>query len=125
MAYQTFLAIFPSFLFWQVFPQGYIFRVGGMVKNESIERSRDSTLVNFVITDYSEEIKINYRGILPDLFREGQGVVVRGFLNEDGTFTAEEVLAKHDETYMPPEVADSLQEKNTSYDQTTKSLRFD
>ncbi len=107
------------------FPQGYIFRVGGMVKNESIERSRDSTLVNFVITDYSEEIKVNYRGILPDLFREGQGVVVRGFLNEDGTFTAEEVLAKHDETYMPPEVADSLQEKNTSYDQTTKSLRFD
>ena len=107
------------------FPQGYIFRVGGMVKNESIERSRDSTLVNFVITDYSEEIKVNYKGILPDLFREGQGVVVRGFLNEDGTFTAEEVLAKHDETYMPPEVADSLQEKNSNYDQTTKSLRFD
>ena len=115
----------PSQINQTEFPQGYIFRVGGMVKNESIERSRDSTLVNFVITDYSEEIKVNYKGILPDLFREGQGVVVRGFLNEDGTFTAEEVLAKHDETYMPPEVADSLQEKNTSYDQTTKSLRFD
>ena len=115
----------PSQINQTEFPQGYIFRVGGMVKNESIERSRDSTWVNFVITDYSEEIKVNYKGILPDLFREGQGVVVRGFLNEDGTFTAEEVLAKHDETYMPPEVADSLQEKNTSYDQTTKSLRFD
>ena len=115
----------PSQITQTEFPQGYIFRVGGMVKNESIERSRDSTLVNFVITDYSEEIKVNYKGILPDLFREGQGVVVRGFLNEDGTFTAEEVLAKHDETYMPPEVADSLQEKNTSYDQTTKSVRFD
>tara|TARA_Y100000996_G_C22298085_1_gene550952 strand:+ start:129 stop:590 length:462 start_codon:yes stop_codon:yes gene_type:complete len=107
------------------FPQGYIFRVGGMVKNESIKRSRDSTLVNFIITDYNEEIKVNYRGILPDLFREGQGVVVRGFLNKDGTFTAEEVLAKHDETYMPPEVADSLQDKNKNYDKTTKSLRFD
>ena len=94
-------------------------------QTEFPQGSRDSTLVNFVITDYSQEIKVNYKGILPDLFREGQGVVVRGFLNEDGTFTAEEVLAKHDETYMPPEVADSLQEKNTSYDQTTKSLRFD
>ena len=96
-----------------------------MVKNESIERSRNSTLVNFVITDYSEEVKVNYRGILPDLFREGQGVVVRGFLNEDGTFTAEEVLAKHDETYMPPEVADSLNVEKSDYNQTTKSLRFD
>ena len=97
----------PSQINQTEFPQGYIFRVGGMVKNESIERSRDSTLVNFVITDYSEEIKVNYRGILPDLFREGQGVVIRGYL-QNNLFVAEEVLAKHDETYMPPEVKESL-----------------
>ena len=115
----------PSQINQTEFPQGYIFRVGGMVKNESIQRSIDSTLVHFIITDYSQEIIVIYEGILPDLFREGQGVVVRGFLNEDGTFTAEEVLAKHDETYMPPEVADSLNVEKSDYNQTTKSLRFD
>ena len=100
-------------------------RVGGMVKDDSIIRSNKTTEIYFTITDYSSELKIYYKGILPDLFREGQGVVVRGYLDNSGNFIAEEVLAKHDETYMPPEVAESLGDKNPDYNETTKSLRFD
>ena len=106
-------------------PDGYVFRVGGVVLENSIVRYEETTKIDFIITDFSNDLKITYTGILPDLFREGQGVVMRGKINNDGIFVAEEVLAKHDETYMPPEVADSLQEKNANYDQTTKSMRFD
>ena len=80
-------------------------RAGGMVKQGSIEKSKDSLNVRFTVTDYQNELIINYEGILPDLFDENAGVVVRGNLKTDGTFKAIEVLAKHDENYMPPEVA--------------------
>lgn len=82
-------------------PQGKAFRIGGMVKEGSIKRV-DLT-VNFIITDTAKEIPVAYTGILPDLFKEGKGAVVQGKLGADGLFTASEVLAKHDENYMPPE----------------------
>lgn len=89
-------------------PQGYPFRLGGMVAEGSLEEG-DGLAVRFVVTDGAAEVPVVYEGVLPDLFREGQGVVVRGTLGEGGVFRAEEVLAKHDENYMPPEVAESLQ----------------
>lgn len=82
-------------------PKNRTFRVGGMVKEGSIER-RDLT-VSFIVTDTAQDMKVTYTGILPDLFREGKGVVAQGRLGDDGLFTATEVLAKHDENYMPPE----------------------
>ena len=85
--------------------ENVLIRAGGMVKQGSIEKSKDSLNVRFTVTDYQNELIINYEGILPDLFDENAGVVVRGNLKNDGTFKAIEVLAKHDENYMPPEVA--------------------
>ena len=85
--------------------ENVLIRAGGMVKQGSIEKSKDSLNVRFNVTDYQNELIINYEGILPDLFDENAGVVVRGNLKTDGTFKAIEVLAKHDENYMPPEVA--------------------
>ena len=85
--------------------ENILIRAGGMVKQGSIEKSKDSLNVRFTVTDYQNELIINYEGILPDLFDENAGVVVRGNLKTDGTFKAIEVLAKHDENYMPPEVA--------------------
>ena len=85
--------------------ENVLIRAGGMVKQGSIEKSKDSLNVRFTVTDYQNELIINYQGILPDLFDENAGVVVRGNLKNDGTFKAIEVLAKHDENYMPPEVA--------------------
>ena len=85
--------------------ENVIIRAGGMVKQGSIEKSKDSLNVRFTVTDYQNELIINYEGILPDLFDENAGVVVRGNLKNDGTFKAIEVLAKHDENYMPREVA--------------------
>ena len=82
-------------------PQGKAFRIGGMVKEGSVVR--DNLTVNFVITDTAQDVKVSYTGILPDLFKEGKGAVAQGRINPDGTFTASEVLAKHDENYMPPE----------------------
>ena len=85
--------------------ENVLIRAGGMVKQGSIEKSKDSLNVRFTVTDYQNELIINYEGILPDLFDENAGVVVRGTLKTDGSFKAIEVLAKHDENYMPPEVA--------------------
>jgi cytochrome c-type biogenesis protein CcmE len=85
------------------------FRIGGMVVDGSVERETGSLTVNFVVTDFAHSIPVSYTGVLPDLFGEGQGVVARGYLNADGSFTAEEILAKHDENYMPPEVAEALE----------------
>lgn len=82
-------------------PQGQAFRIGGMVKEGSLKR--DNLTVNFVITDTAKDIPVAYTGILPDLFKEGKGAVIQGRLNPDGQFKATEVLAKHDENYMPPE----------------------
>jgi cytochrome c-type biogenesis protein CcmE len=89
-------------------PAGRIFRIGGMVTEGSLERTEGTLKVRFVVTDYRHSVPVMYEGLLPDLFREGQGVVARGRMNGTGEFMAEEVLAKHDENYMPPEVAESL-----------------
>jgi cytochrome c-type biogenesis protein CcmE len=90
-------------------PQDHVIRVGGLVEKGSLQRQADGLTVEFVVTDNAESVRISYTGILPDLFNEGQGVVTRGKLGANGVFYAEDVLAKHDESYMPPEVADSLQ----------------
>lgn len=91
--------------------QDVLIRAGGMVKPGSIIKSKDSLNVSFIVTDYQNELVINYQGILPDLFAENAGVVVRGNLGSDGNFNAIEVLAKHDENYMPPEVAKLIDNK--------------
>ena len=88
-------------------PTNKSFRIGGLVENDSLDR--DGMLVTFSVTDNSESIEVTYEGILPDLFREGQGVVASGSLSNRNTFIATEVLAKHDENYMPPEVAEALE----------------
>jgi cytochrome c-type biogenesis protein CcmE len=90
-------------------PVGKPIRVGGMVREGSVQRSDDSLEVRFVITDFEADVPAVYVGILPDLFGEGQGAVASGVLNEEGVLMASEVLAKHDENYMPPEVADALE----------------
>ncbi len=85
-------------------------RVGGLVEEGSVTRHGDGVTVGFRVTDLKTSIPVTYRGLLPDLFSEGQGVVAEGYMGADGTFRAEDVLAKHDETYMPPEVAEALKE---------------
>ncbi len=89
-------------------PQGKLFRIGGLVKEGSIQRQADGVTISFVITDTAQDIPVAYKGILPDLFKEGKGAVAQGKLNEAGTFVATEVLAKHDENYMPPEAAKAV-----------------
>lgn len=96
-------------------PVGQPIRVGGMVVDGSVQRSDNSLAVRFELTDYQATVPVIYRGILPDLFGEGQGAVASGKLGEDGVLEASEVLAKHDENYMPPEVAEALE--NSGYDQ--------
>ena len=91
--------------------QDTLIRAGGMVKAGSIIKSKDSLDVSFIVTDYQNDLLIRYEGILPDLFAENAGVVVRGNLTPEGDFLAIEVLAKHDENYMPPEVAKLLDSK--------------
>jgi cytochrome c-type biogenesis protein CcmE len=90
-------------------PEDHVFRLGGMVQEGSVKRAEGDLTVNFVVTDHNKTMKVAYTGILPDLFDEGQGVIAQGKLGPDGTFVADEVLAKHDENYMPPEVADALE----------------
>ena len=89
-------------------PENRSFRVGGLVVDGSVRREEGSLAVQFDLTDNAQVVPVSYTGILPDLFREGQGIVAMGKLNSDGLFVADEVLAKHDENYMPPEVADAL-----------------
>ena len=91
-------------------PVGQAIRVGGMVVDGSVQRSDDSLDVRFELTDYQAVVPVVYNGILPDLFDEGQGAVAAGKMNIDGVLEASEVLAKHDENYMPPEVADALEQ---------------
>lgn len=91
-------------------PTGVPIRVGGMVKEGSVNRSGDSLEVRFTVTDFQASVPVVYTGILPDLFDEGQGAVASGRLNRAGVLEATEVLAKHDENYMPPEVADALEQ---------------
>lgn len=90
-------------------PHNVTIRAGGMVVDNSVERHSESLDVAFSVTDYQHSVRIEYTGILPDLFREGQGIVAQGKLDERGVLIASEVLAKHDEEYMPPEVSDALE----------------
>ncbi len=108
-AFQENLVFFysPSDLTEKTVPPGRAIRLGGLVEEGSIER-RDGLTVHFRVTDLSQSTPVVYEGLLPDLFREGQGVVTEGTLGPDGVFVAREVLAKHDETYMPPEVVEAL-----------------
>jgi cytochrome c-type biogenesis protein CcmE len=93
-------------------PVGERFRLGGMVTNGTVQRAPGSLEVRFVVTDFAHDVPVSYSGVLPDLFREGAGVVAQGRLRADGTFVADEVLAKHDEKYMPPAVAKSLKRRH-------------
>jgi cytochrome c-type biogenesis protein CcmE len=91
-------------------PEGHVFRLGGMVEKGSLKREPGDLTVHFVVTDRHKSMPVSYKGILPDLFAEGQGVIAQGRLGPNNTFVADEVLAKHDENYMPPEVAAALSE---------------
>lgn len=109
----------PSELKASANPHHATIRLGGMVKKGSVEREKDSLQVNFIITDFSHEIPIYYQGLLPNLFREGQGVVVQGQLQENGLFQATTVLAKHDENYMPPKVAAMVEKQANAENKTS------
>jgi cytochrome c-type biogenesis protein CcmE len=100
-------------------PHGTGFRIGGLVVPGSLKRGDDGLSVSFVITDTAKTVPVNYKGVLPDLFKEGKGVVAQGKVAADGTFVASEVLAKHDENYMPPEAAEALKRAKQ---QSTSSL---
>jgi cytochrome c-type biogenesis protein CcmE len=102
-------------------PQGRTFRIGGMVEKGSVRR--EGVEVKFVVTDTAKTIPVVYQGALPDLFREGKGVVAQGQLGADGVFRAREVLAKHDENYMPPEAADAVQKAHEAAAKAAKTLK--
>ena len=118
MAFQENLVFFftPSQVAAKEAPLGRMFRIGGMVEKGSVKR--DGVEVRFIVTDTAKTIPVVYRGALPDLFREGKGVVAQGTLGADGVFQAREVLAKHDENYMPPEAAHAVNEAQKRAQQT-------
>ena len=109
-AFQSNLVFFfsPSQIAANEAPRERNFRVGGLVEQGSLKRDPSGLTVNFVVTDLAQKLPVTYTGLLPDLFREGKGVVAQGKLGSDGVFHADQVLAKHDENYMPPEAADAL-----------------
>lgn len=111
-AFQSNLVFFfsPSQVAAKEAPIGKSFRIGGLVEEGSVKREDSSTTVRFSVTDTAKTIPVVYTGILPDLFREGKGVVAQGKISADGIFMADEVLAKHDENYMPPEAAEALEQ---------------
>jgi len=104
----------PTQVFNREVPQGRSFRIGGLVEEGSVKREKDGLTTNFVITDTYKKIPVTYKGILPDLFKEGKGVVAQGKMEANGVMFAEEVLAKHDENYMPPEAADALKKADAA-----------
>ena len=110
-AFQSNLVFFfsPSQVAANEAPRERNFRIGGLVKEGSLQRDAKSLTVNFIVTDLAQTIPVTYTGLLPDLFREGKGVVAQGKLGADGVFHADQVLAKHDENYMPPEAAEALE----------------
>src|SRR3954469_9562100 len=110
MAFQKNLVFFftPTQVAANEAPQGRTFRIGGMVEKGSVKRQADGVTVQFNVTDTAKTMPVSYRGPLPDLFKEGKGVVAQGQLGPDGVFRASEVLAKHDENYLPPEAAYSV-----------------
>lgn len=93
-------------------PTDQRFRLGGMVRAGSVKRTPGSLEMKFVVTDFKRDVPVVFSGVIPDLFRENQGVVAHGRLGRDGVFVADEILAKHDENYMPPEVAEAIKEKH-------------
>ena len=104
------------------YPEDRNFRIGGLVVNDSVERELDSLEISFRVTDTRCELPVAYSGVLPDLFREGQGVVAHGRLGSDGIFQAEKIMAKHDEDYMAPEVAEQLAKHVTDKMEAVASL---
>lgn len=110
-AFQSNLVFFfsPSQVAAHEAPKDRAFRIGGLVEEGSIQRDGRSLTVTFVVTDMAQRVPVSYTGLLPDLFKEGKGVVAQGKLGPDGVFRAEQVLAKHDENYMPPEAAEALE----------------
>lgn len=104
-------------------PEDVRIRAGGMVEEGSVKRDPNSLKVEFRVTDYNASIPVEYVGILPDLFAEGQGIVAMGRMNSNGRFVADQVLAKHDENYMPPEVADSLKKTSESQEKASGTAK--
>ena len=106
-------------------PRGKTFRIGGLVEKGSVKRQADGLTVRFMVTDTAKSIPVEYRGALPDLFREGKGVVAQGRVGTDGVFQASEVLAKHDENYMPPEAAAAVDQAHSraAMDKAAKTLK--
>jgi cytochrome c-type biogenesis protein CcmE len=96
-------------------PRDRLFRIGGMVVTGSVSRPGNGLTVQFDLTDNTSNLTVRYTGILPDLFREGQGIIANGQLGEDGAFVAQQVLAKHDENYMPPEIAEAMTKTSEDY----------
>jgi cytochrome c-type biogenesis protein CcmE len=125
-AFQSNLVFFftPTQVAMNEAPKGRAFRVGGLVEEKSLTREKDGLTVRFVVTDTAKSIPVVYTGILPDLFKEGKGVVAQGKIEPDGTFRATEVLAKHDENYMPPEAADAVNKAHgaAQAEKTAKTL---
>ncbi len=123
-AFQSNLVFFftPSQVGAHEAPQGRSFRIGGMVEEGSLKRQPDGVTVRFVVTDTVKSVPVSFKGILPDLFKEGKGVVAQGKLNADGVFAASEVLAKHDENYMPPEAADAMERAKKAMRESQKTL---
>ncbi|HEX5864925.1 MAG TPA: cytochrome c maturation protein CcmE [Casimicrobiaceae bacterium] len=121
-AFQSSLVFFftPTQIAAREAPQGRPFRVGGLVEAGSLQREQNSLTVRFRVTDTAQTIPVTYTGLLPDLFKEGKGVVAQGTLGSDGVFHASEVLAKHDENYMPPAAADAVKQAHEA--KSTKTL---
>jgi len=113
----------PSDVAGQQAPKDRTFRLGGLVQAGSVKRQPDGVTVRFVVTDTAKTLPVEYRGILPDLFKEGKGVVAQGKLESDGVFRAQEVLAKHDENYMPPEAANAVERAQKAQAQSRDTLK--
>ena len=122
-AFQSNLVFFfsPTQVALKEAPVDRTFRIGGLVENGTIRRQSDGLTVHFTVTDTAESIPVVYKGILPDLFKEGKGCVAQGKLGADGVFYADEVLAKHDENYMPPEAGDAI-DKATHTREASKTI---
>jgi cytochrome c-type biogenesis protein CcmE len=124
-AFQSNLVFFftPTQVAQKEAPQGRPFRIGGLVESGSIKRIPNSVDVTFVVTDTAQRVPVTYSGLLPDLFKEGKGVVAQGSLGPDGTFRATEVLAKHDENYMPPEAAAAVDQAHKGKGMSVSTLK--
>jgi cytochrome c-type biogenesis protein CcmE len=126
-AFQSNLVFFftPSQIAANEAPKGRAFRIGGLVVDKSLARDKDGLTVHFAVTDTASTVPVVYTGILPDLFKEGKGVVAQGKLEGDGVFHATEVLAKHDENYMPPAAADAVNKAHgaSAAEKTARTLK--